>query len=84
MLMTNINKIELINATESCLSNISSVKNVCLPTKLWLIHPIFVWSTPRVYINYDQKSCSIILSSNKIDNFVEYVGIESCSINKTF
>ena len=42
--MINIKKFELINAIESCLSNI-------FPD----IHPIFIWLEPRVYIKYDQK-----------------------------
>ena len=83
MVMINIKKIELMNATESWSSNLFSVKNIFLPSKLWLIHSIFIWSRPSVYIKYIQKSCSSILSSSKIFNFVEYVEIESCFINKT-
>ena len=73
------NRIELINATEGCLSNIFSVKKICLPTKLSLIHYIFIWSRPRVHIKY-----GIIVSSNIIVNFVECVGIERCSIKIIF
>ena len=69
------NRIELINATEGCLLNIFSVKNICLPTKLSLIHYIFIWSRPRVHLKY-----GIIVSNNKIVNFEECVGIERCSI----
>ena len=69
------NRVELINATEGCLSNIFSVKNICLPTKLNLVHYIFVCSRPRVHIKY-----GIIVSSNIIVNFVECVGVERCSI----
>ena len=68
MAMTNLKKIELNNATEM----------------LWFILSIFNWSKPRVYIKYGQKSGSNILSGNKIFNFVEYIEIESCIINKTF
>ena len=81
MVIINIRKIRLINATESCVSNIFLVKNFCLPTELWLAHPIFIWSRTRVYIKYGERSCSSILSNNKIVNFVECVGIESCFIN---
>ena len=49
MVMINTKKIELINITESCLSNAFSVKNFCLPTELWLIHPILIWSRPSLY-----------------------------------
>ena len=83
MVMINIKKIELINATVRRLSNLVSVKYIFLPTKLWLIHSIFVWSKPSFYVKYFKKSCSSIFSSNKIFNFVEYVRIESCFIMKT-
>ena len=81
MAIINVKKNKLINAAESRLLNIFHVKNFCLTIELWLIHPSFIWSRPRVYIKYDQKSCSNF-SSNKIDNFVECVVIESCFINK--
>ena len=43
MVMINIVKIELINATENCLLNIFSFGNF-LPTELFLICPILTWS----------------------------------------
>ena len=84
MAMTNLKKIELNNATEICLLSIFSIKNICFPTKLWFTLSIFNWFKPRVYIKYGQKSGSNILSGSKISNFVEYIEIESCIINKTF
>ena len=55
MVMINIKKIELINATVSRLSNLVSLKYISLPTKLWLIHSIFVWSKPSVYVNISRN-----------------------------
>ena len=69
--MTNIRKIELINATENCVANIFSVENFCLPNELLLIYLILICLRPRVYIKYGQNSSSSILGSNKIINFVE-------------
>ena len=71
MVMINIRKTELINATENCVANIFSVENFCLPNELLLIYLIFIWLRPRVYIKYGQNSSSSILGSNKIVNFVE-------------
>ena len=42
MVMINTSKIELINATENCLLNFSSVRNSFLPIELFLILPILV------------------------------------------
>ena len=47
MVMMNIVNIELINATENCQLNIFSVRNSFLPTELFLIYPIFMWSRSR-------------------------------------
>ena len=46
MVITNIVKIELINATENCLLNIFSVK-IFLPAQWFLINPILIWSRSR-------------------------------------
>ena len=47
MAMTNIAKIQLINATENCLLDIFSVRNYSLPTELFFIHLILIWTRPR-------------------------------------
>ena len=47
MVMTNIVKIELDNATEKCQLNIFSVRNSFLPTELFLIYSILMRSKSR-------------------------------------
>ena len=55
------------------------VNNFCLPTELGFIHPIFIWSRPKIFIKHAQNSGSSILSSNNIINFVECEELEiSC------
>ena len=48
MEMTNTKNIEIKNR-----KNVS-IKNICIPTKLSLIHRISIWLRPRVYIKYCQ------------------------------
>ena len=69
--MITISKIELINATETCILNMFSIYNFLLPTELFLIQSIPIWSVSKGLDTKCTKALYSILTSKKIYNFVE-------------